>query len=272
MAMGIKKQQIGITGSSGFIGSHLTKMLDENKISYSAFKGNLLSEADITTFFKKNKPTVIIHLAGSFFGSYEDVNKSNVLTTQKLLEIGLNYGLKKIIYTSTGGVYGEPQHKNGSKETDPLSPNTLYALSKIQAEECIRYYQNNHHLKAIILRFPNVYGPGNHQGVLFRLLQDIEKNKKITVYGNGTQIRQFLHVEDACRSIILALQYPANDIFNITNARNYSISRVISLLKKRYSFIIKFRRADNNLLQLRLDPTRSEQILKFYPLHTGLEI
>lgn len=257
-------KNIGIIGYKGFIGTHLIKYLSAKNISYIVFEGDLLNKGDIEFFLKGNNISQVVFLVGTFNPSFENLIKINVLTLQNFLEVGIQHNLKKIIFTSTGAVYGEPIRQK-SKETDPLKPNTLYGLSKLFAEECIKFYKNNYGLKYIILRFPNVYGDGNNKGVIHKFLSDIKKFKKIIIEGNGKQKRDFLYVEDTCRAIEKALTYPYSDIFNISNIKYLSINEVIDNLKTKYDFSIEYKPAANNLNTLSLDINKAKNILGFSP-------
>lgn len=268
--MGLKTKSIGITGGSGFIGTNLKLMMEMRRINFIEFKGNLLNDKDVSDFFTSNQISTVIHLAGSFSGSYEDLINANLMTTQKLLETGLRFGLKKIIYSSTGGVYGNTKSKTGSKETDNTDPNTLYALTKSQSEESIKYYSMNNKLIGIILRFPNVYGPGSRQGVIHNFISDIKEKKEITIFGSGKQTRQFLHVDDACKAILLALQWKTSDIFNITNPKEYTLNEITGFLKKYYAFSVIHLPQNNKLTHMKLDPGKSAKILKFSPQYTKI--
>lgn len=269
--MDINKNNIGIVGSKGFIGTHLKKYLTVKNISYTEFEGNLLKKEDVELFFKKNNISRVIFLAGTFNPPFENLLKCNVETLQNFLEIGIKHKLKKIVFTSTGAVYGEPIGKR-SKETDSLKPCTLYGLSKLFAEECIKFYKNNYGLRYIILRFPNVYGDGNNKGVIYQFLTSIKESKKAVIEGDGKQKRDFLYVEDACLAIGKALVYLDSDIFNISNIKCLSINQVIADLKAKYDFSIEYRSTENNLNILSLDISKAKNKLGFFPNTVSLKI
>ena len=271
MAMG--KINICLTGSNGFIGSHLTKILSSNnEIILTPFEGNLLIKEDIESFFDANiKIDQIIHLAGSFIGDFDELLNSNVLTTQNLLDVAEKNKVNKIIYASTGAVYGEPIMQE-SVEDDPLKPNTLYGLSKMYAEDCIKYYANNFNIEFVILRFPNVYGENNKKGVIYNFLDDIKTKQEITIYGTGTQSRNFLHVIDACQAIEKAIYYDKSDIFNISNSIKTSINDVVSILKCKFQFNVAYRPQNNNLKDLLLCVDKAKKELHFSSFITNLEI
>jgi UDP-glucose 4-epimerase len=256
-------ETIGITGGSGFIGSHLTPVLDAAGISYRIFAGNLLDTKDIELFFLGTRITTIVHLAGTFEGSFQSLLEKNVMTTENLLGTGIKHGLKKLIYTSTGAVYGDPVNEQ-STEADPLQPNTFYGLSKKFAEDCVRYYQQNHQLHYVILRYPNVYGEGNKKGVLYNFLQAIKNKGEIAIAGTGEQSRNFLHVTDACNAIVKALSYHgAPDSFNISNPIRFTINDVVRKFQKHYDFSVTYKPKDNYLKDLLLNIDKAEEKLKF---------
>ncbi len=263
--------KLALVGHKGFIGSHLERYFKKNGTSFICFEGDLLSKSDIEEFFLKNKAvTEAVFLAGTFGYDFQKQIEKNILTVQAFLETGRSYGLKKIIYLSSGAVYGEPLHGE-SRETDPLSPNTLYGLSKLFVEQCIQYYHRNFGTEYIILRLPNVYGENNYKGVIFDFLSDINKYKKITIAGDGSQQRNFLHVEDACSAIEKSLAYEKTDIFNISNPVAISVNDIVKILKKKYSFEITHKPSENNLQKLLLNIDKAKNILHFTPSHIELE-
>lgn len=256
------KEPIAIMGSRGFIGSHLVRILQENYIPFVVFKDNLLDLASIRKFFKANPVKQVIHLAGSFTGSFDELIPNNVITTQHLLQAGAEAGLQKIIYASTGAVYGEP-FGEVSLETDACKPNTLYGLSKKMAEDVIFHYHLVKGLNYVILRYPNVYGEGSTKGVLCNFLTDIHSKGSITVAGDGKQSRNFLHVSDACGAIVKAIGYEQSSIFNISTRRKISINDLVALLQQYYSFNIHHKAPDNNLKSLLLDTSKAKAELGF---------
>lgn len=262
---------IAIIGHKGFIGSSLKKHFEKKKISFVVFEGDLLKKSHVEQFFKSYKVDEAIFLAGTYGYDFEKQLEKNVRTLQVFLDVGVNKGLKKIVFPSSGAVYGEPLQKE-SFEIDPLLPNTLYGLSKLYSEECIQYYAQNFGLSYVILRFPNVYGKGNKKGVIYNFLQDIKKYKKITIAGDGLQKRNFLHVEDACNAIEKALLYKKSDIFNISNTKALSVNDIAHLLGKKYSFRIDHRPEENNLRRLILNIDKARTTLGFEPYHIELDL
>lgn len=256
---------IGITGARGFIGVKTDEYLRAQGVETKNFVGDLLDDRDIIQYFSKHRVEKIIHLVGAFELPFENQIKLNTMTTQKLLEVGIPRGLKKIIFASTGAVYGESPLR-GSQETDELKPNTMYGLSKMWAEDCIQYYANNSNLKYTILRFPNVYGPGSTRGVIYNFLKSIKENGYVTVFGAGEQKRNFLFVDDAAEAIGKALSFEREDrvVFNISDEDLYSLNDLIQLLKdKKLNFTVRYESAEtSNALQiLSLNTDKAKTIL-----------
>ena len=251
------KLTVGVTGAEGFIGSHLVKALkNDPAFKLATFTGDLLKEEDVEKYFSNN-PNLdcLVHLAGLFQGDFDALLDANVKTINNVLEIGGKHGLKKIIYSSTGAVYGEPINKK-SKETDPLNPVTLYGLVKLYAEECIRYYSRTQNIGYAILRFPNVYGPGNNKGVIYNFLTAVKSGISITLHGDGNQKRDFLYIEDAVKAIISALLHTTkHSTLNIGTGVGHTLNDLLLQLKKLgFNFEINYEHVKptnqlNNLVQ-----------------------
>ncbi len=251
----MERLKVGVTGASGFIGRHLVTALEKVKgVDFACFGGDLLNITDVEKYFENN-PNIsqVIHLAGSFAGDFNTLVASNVVTTNNLLEVATKNKVNKIIFASTGAVYGEPLN-NKSKEDDPLNPVTEYGLTKMFAEEIVKYYARMENIKYIILRFPNVYGPGNSKGVIYNFLRSIKENGMVSVYGDGSQTRNYLFVADAVNAIIKAIDSGCgNEIFNITGEEAYSLNDITEIIKRmglRFNVTYKPAAIENKLQNL----------------------
>lgn len=260
-----------ITWSSWFIGKKLIEELSLKKESYICFKWDLLDKSDIEGYFSNHQIHRVIHLVWAFDGDFDNQMKLNFNTTQNLLEIGSKFWLKKIIYTSTWAVYWNPKWSE-SLESDVCLPNTFYWLSKKITEDLITYYKENHAIQAVILRYPNVYWEGNTKWVIYNFLQQIQNNWNIVLYGDWTQWRNFLHVQDAVSAIILALEYEDSWIFNISNPIPYTLKDIICILEKKYKFNVEFKQANNNLQFLYLNIDKAKGKLWFEPKFKDIKI
>lgn len=254
-------KKVGVIGQKGFLGSHLITELDRQKIIYSTFPGNLLNTEDIQSYFDASKIDTAIFLVGGHFPPINSLIEKNVTTLSNFLEIGTKNGLKKIIYASSGAVYGNANHP--SLESDKLLPNTSYGLTKKIAEEVIEYYKYKSNLQSIILRFTSVYGYGNKTGVIYQFWKSITENQFINIEGDGTQIRDFLHISDAIKAIQLSIAFNNSDVFNITAQTQTSINDLSKLFKQKYKFRIKHSHSNNNLAKMTLNPLKASKLLHF---------
>lgn len=250
---------IGITGSTGFIGSYLKENFKLGKII--EFEGNLLDKEAVENFVKKCSS--IIHLAGVFSNNFDELYQANVITTRNLVDSALKHNVEKLIFTSTGGIYGSATEP--WRENDSPTPDTLYGLSKLYAELYIKFAGINY----VILRFPNVYGPGSNKGVISNFINQIKTQGDIVILGDGKQKRDFLHVHDACTAIEKALNSDfEKEIFNVSN-KNYSLNEVAEILKKlsRQEIEVVHKAADKNnkLLNLSLDTSKIQTQLNWKP-------
>lgn len=237
--------RIGITGSDGFIGKHITKQLGRSAHVVFPFTGDLLDSGVVTEYFRSHAVTHLIHLLGTSRSPFTHMLEKNVTMTQQLLHIGIPLGLRTMVYSSTGIVYGESENGTLFSETDVPAPTSDYGITKLGAEECIKRYHRTDKLQYVILRFSNVYGPGHYRGVLYDLLTSIKESGKATITGDGNQRRNFIHVDDVCHAIENALLFPKSDTFNIGNTQANTLNEVVQLLKERYDFTVQNAPVDN---------------------------
>ena len=272
-----------ITGGCGFIGSNFINnffykynnedvMLinfdalyysgNENNINkeirndkrYTFIHGNLQSFDLLKYIFQNNKITHIIHFAAQSHvqNSFDDsiqYTKDNVFGTHNLLEICRLYcpNLVKFIHVSTDEVYGESKldaneiHKT---EQSLLCPTNPYAASKAAAEMLVNSYNHSFNLPIIITRGNNVYGPNQYpEKVIPKFIKQLKNNEKITIQGDGSCIRAFLHSEDTANAFIKILENgKIGEVYNIgcDEDMEYSILDIAEIL------IEKIKGFDNN--------------------------
>lgn len=253
-----EKISIGVTGANGFLGSFLVKKLKKEGYSVHCFCGDLLKITDLQDFFINKNISTMIHLAGKFSSSSEELIKSNLITTSNLLNSIPKSNFKKIIFSSTAAVYGNS--KTMSDENDSPSPIDDYSFSKYAAEEYIKMFSRKYDKQYVILRFSSIYGHGNDKGVVFTLINGAKKSK-ITINGSGNQIRNFVEVEEAVEAIIKSIDLESSQIVNVGNSLNVSINDMVEELKKYANFEIKYENANNCLVNMSINTRKSEEIL-----------
>ncbi|RCX19787.1 UDP-glucose 4-epimerase [Fontibacillus phaseoli] len=244
-----------VTGGAGFIGSHLVNRLVRQNMQVHVIDNlstgrmeNVPLQAtlhieDVRSEHARNiimdaKPDTLIHLAAQ-----ADVQQSvadpffdmqvNVSGTLNMLEACRMSNVRKFIFASTSGVYGDLQ-KEVLTELDPVKPISFYALSKMTAEHYIRMYDKFYNIPYTILRFANVYGPGQtvkgEGGVISIFMDKVSNNLSLPVNGDGEQTRDFVYVKDVGEAIVAAVDHGNRDTIHVSTGIKTSLNQLIGLL------------------------------------------
>ena len=247
-------KKILVTGGAGFIGSHLVDRLIEEGYTVMVLdnlsRGRLenvnakadFEKTDVTSkkfpeLIKKIEPDAVFHLAAqSDIGqSLEDPQKDiliNFLATQSLLDGVKELKIKKIVFASSAAVYAESK-KLPIEEEDLKKPISLYGVSKLCSEYLLRNYHKIYGLPYASLRFANVYGSrqdmSSEGGVVAIFIDKILKSSKATIFGDGTQTRDFVYVSDVVDACLSSLKDNVFGEFNIGTEEETSI---VNLYKK----------------------------------------
>jgi dTDP-glucose 4,6-dehydratase len=201
---------------------------------------------DLNMMFKEFGVTHVVHFAAqshvqNSFGESLQYTQDNVVGTHNLLEASRQYAkLQLFVHVSTDEVYGESmidaatdQHKT---EQSILCPTNPYAATKAAAELIAQSYYHSFKLPLIITRGNNVYGPRQYPEKLIpRFIQLLRTDRKLTIQGDGSNLRSFIHVSDVCRAFDVIIKHGCiGEIYNIgSNAENeYSVLDVAKLLIK----------------------------------------
>jgi UDP-glucose 4-epimerase len=159
----------------------------------------------------------------------------NILGTVRLLQNCREYGVKKVVFASTGGaVYGE-QREVPAPEDHPLYPVSPYGVSKLAGERYLHYYNAEFGLPYVALRYANVYGPGQdphgEAGVVAIFCGNLARGETSTINGGGEQTRDYVYVEDVARANVLALEDEVpSGAYNIGTGVETSVNRLYHLL------------------------------------------
>ncbi|ASR46138.1 NAD-dependent epimerase/dehydratase family protein [Paenibacillus kribbensis] len=240
-----------VTGGAGFIGSHLVRALADSGIRVHVLDnlttGNVanvdpravlhmadIRSSEIRTLLIRESPDIVFHLAAqadvqhSIHQPDEDADV-NVLGTIHLLQACHEASVSKLIFASTSGVYGELQ-KQYIQEDDPTEPISGYGLSKLTAESYIRLFHRLYGMSYTILRYGNVYGPGQapkgEGGVVALFMERLKKGSPLLIHGDGTQTRDFVYVKDVVRANIAAMRAADQRTVHVSTGRTTSINRL----------------------------------------------
>ncbi|MFD7236557.1 dTDP-glucose 4,6-dehydratase [Streptomyces syringium] len=243
-----------VTGAAGFIGStYVRTLLDGgypgyedarvtvlDKLTYAGNRDNLPATHPRMTFVRgdiNDLPLLLDLLPGHdavvHFAAESHVDRSltaaaefirtNVCGTQNLLEACLRGGVQRVVHVSTDEVYGSIAEGSWTEEW-PLEPNTPYAASKAASDLVARSYWKTHGLDLSITRCSNNYGPYQHPEKLIPLfITNLLEGRTVPLYGDGRNIREWLHVDDHCRGIQLVLTSGrSGEVYNIGGGNEYT--------------------------------------------------
>jgi UDP-glucose 4-epimerase len=246
-----------VTGGAGFIGSHVVDLYLEHGHRVvvvddlsTGHRRNLnpravFYEADIRSpemaaIFELEKPEIVNHHAAQM-----DVRRSvaepvldadvNILGSLNLLECSRKYGVRRLLYISTGGaVYGEPEYLP-CDESHPINPICQYGASKHTVEHYLFMYRLNYGLEYTVLRYPNVYGPRQdahgEAGVVAIFTGLMLADEPVTINGDGDQVRDFVYVGDCAQANLQALRKAdGSGIYNLGTGAGTSVNEVFRSL------------------------------------------
>jgi dTDP-glucose 4,6-dehydratase/UDP-glucose 4,6-dehydratase len=214
-----------------------------NSDRYHLVKGNLCSYDLIANILNIYQIDTIIHFAAQSHvqNSFEDAlqyTHDNVQGTHTLLEASRKYGkIVRFIHISTDEVYGESmlnENEEKKNENSILCPTNPYAATKAAAELIAKSYYHSFKMPIIITRGNNVYGPNQYPEKLIpRFIQQLKKDEKVTIQGDGSNVRAFLHVNDVCSALKLVLEKgEIGEIYNVgsDDHHEYTVLQIAHIL------------------------------------------
>ncbi|HOM91018.1 MAG TPA: NAD-dependent epimerase/dehydratase family protein [Bacteroidia bacterium] len=256
------KSKILVTGGAGFVGSALAEKLADNADNFVVVVDNLLTGSmrkvpaskhnnvkfikadvndfsDISSIFYAYAFDYVFHYAAVVGVKRTLDHPSWVLKDltglKNILDLSKNTGVKRVYFSSSSEVYGEPVEYPQNETTTPLNSRLPYAIVKNLGEAYLRAYKQEFDLDFTIFRFFNTYGPKQSTDfVMSKFIEAALSDKDITIYGDGSQTRTFCYVDDnveACLNAFYTHRF-VNDVINVGNDHETSILELAQLIKK----------------------------------------
>ena len=297
-----------ITGGAGFIGSNFIhyilskyndyQVINLDKLTYAAnldnlkdiednknyrfIHGDIADQEFIFKLFENEKFDIVINFAAESHVDNSILNPqiftiTNILGTQVLLDACRKYNIKRFHQVSTDEVYGELPLDDNSilfTEKTPLNPSSPYSASKASADMLVKSYYRTYSLPITISRCSNNYGPYQHLEKLIPLMiSKAINNDNLPVYGNGLNVRDWLHVYDHCTAIDLIIhEGKIGEIYNIGGNNEKSNLDVVKIILKELGKSEKLIKYVNDRpghdLRYAIDSTKIKTTLNWKPVYS----
>jgi len=244
-----------VTGGAGFIGSHLVDALTqrgyqvvvvdnlstghlENVNPAATFYQADISSSELERIVEKERPEIVNHQAAQTViqKSNEDPifdARQNILGSLNLVLQCLRSGVKKIVYASSAGIYGEPEYRPVD-ENHPVAPISYYGISKHTVEHYLHLAHLENSLSYAVLRYSNVYGPRQNPkgeaGVVAIFTRQMLQGERPTIFGKGDKTRDYVCVADVVMANLLAMDKSMNGVYNISTGVETSDQEMFDLL------------------------------------------
>lgn len=301
-------KKVLITGGAGFIGSNFIhyilskyndyQVINLDKLTYAAnldnlkdiednknyrfIHGDIVDQEFIFKLFENEKFDIVINFAAESHVDNSILNPqiftiTNILGTQVLLDACRKYNIKRYHQVSTDEVYGELQLDDKSilfTEKTPLNPSSPYSASKASADMLVKSYYRTYRLPITISRCSNNYGPYQHLEKLIPLMiSKAINNDNLPIYGNGLNVRDWLHVYDHCTAIDLIIhEGKIGEIYNIGGNNEKSnidvVKIILNELEKSEKLIKYINDRPGHDLRYAIDSTKIKTTLNWKPVYS----
>lgn len=255
-------KKILMLGGFGFISTNMLKYIDENYaeeyeviifdrimehpkgVKFNCVKkvyaGDFSDETNLIQIFNENKINIVMHFLSSTVpatssNAQYDV-ESNLIATLKLLGIMDKFGVKDIVYMSSGGaIYGDYLMKVHNEE-DAVYPKSSYGVVKLAIEKYLLSYSELYDFNSLILRLSNPYGPyhyNNKQGIINIAIRKALAGEKVQIWGSGDGIKDYIYIEDVCSIIFRLIENGVEtEVYNVAAGSAHSVNEIVEGIKE----------------------------------------
>lgn len=280
------KRKLVILGHSGFIGSHLERTMARS--DHWDVTGCSLPDIDLSKRESLSQlvpfltPETTLILAAAIkrqFGDTLDSFRQNMTIVENICSLIASHPVKRIVFMSSTAVYGEETENANISEQTPVNPTSYYGISKYSAERLLNTVcMTNQQTSLVCLRPPLVYGPGD-RGRTYGpsgFSTAAREGTPITLWGDGTELREFIYIDDLCRIIELLADMDFSGELNVVSGTPYCFADVVNALKEKVPAIKvntrhRSRQKADNAFDARKIKSLLPENFQFTPLHVGLE-
>jgi UDP-glucose 4-epimerase len=289
MTTNFKNRRILVTGGAGFIGSHTVDALikagsnvviidnlvtgrKENLNPEAKFYNMNIADPEVDKIFKQEKPEIVYHFAFNVLvpKSVENllVDIDSIAGSANIFQSANRYGVGKIIFSSSGFVYGNNQNIP-VKETEAVDFVSPYIVAKYTAENYLRYFKKVYGLSFVIFRYAAIYGPRQVTGAMADYIRRLSAGRQAEIWGDGTKTRDYVYIDDVIRANLLALElasdYP-DPVFNIGTGIETTLNdiyRQIAILLNKKANPIYLPDRPGEQMRYALDSSRIRSVLNW---------
>lgn len=255
--MGTGKKNVMVTGSAGFIGSHLAEALKEkymvkgiDNFSAGKMKSVPTTHADllmdnIDSYF--TDIDTVFHLAANPDVKLNAINtkiplEQNVLVTYDVLEAMRKNNVKKIVFASSSTVYGNARTPT-PEDYSPLEPASIYAASKLACEALIYAYCHMFGMQAWVFRLANIIGQRSNHGIIPEFIQKLKANaRSLEILGDGKQNKSYIYIDDCISAILTGFEKSREkiNIFNVGSDDQIKVTEIANIICKEMNVVPKY--------------------------------